>query len=559
MYGDYVKVLDPHPESGKRGYVVEELGVGIVRIFLHEHIYNPLRNGIDTEVDVPTNCLETIRSNGQEVMTRVCDYMTGDFPCLGKVASSFSSEESRINPDSAHGRLSRPCAQDLPGPHASDKVFFTKKGEVIFNKVYRGDFFVRWNLRFDPAFFSKRRYRAPLTVGQSPFVAEIEVIIESQSAPSNVGSVQYIFTRDRGMYPEHAWDDVLNLTSSQSQALAWRATHHLLRVVGCDLGFLLRNALLQTSDAYTARSWWKERLDLAITWADIIVQTMQPPLIVVDSLRQVTEALVVCNRYQLTGEMRGQIASDYEDVLSVEEVVTERIDEGDAFRNCHENAEAVVAYLHALRYLVKRQKNACFVLPEYYHVIREVVRLYHGGDDQTTMREGYNRPVGSVLAGLLIADEFRVGLCPITPEIKTEMISILLPSYRKKTEARKALSRAYATVSVDDFNEAILSCKREGGEFESYPSVYATFIHGRFKSGTEHKKSLRDSLREQVIGGAQSQCDNPGCRQDFVYESELRRCSKCKASAYCSRECQVAHWKAHKILCKSVSDPNVAS
>ncbi|KAH7334312.1 hypothetical protein B0J17DRAFT_672892 [Rhizoctonia solani] len=32
-------------------------------------------------------------------------------------------------------------------------------------------------------------------------------------------------------------------------------------------------------------------------------------------------------------------------------------------------------------------------------------------------------------------------------------------------------------------------------------------------------------------------------------KSELQRCSKCKRATYCSKECQVAHWKTHKHSC----------
>ena len=30
----------------------------------------------------------------------------------------------------------------------------------------------------------------------------------------------------------------------------------------------------------------------------------------------------------------------------------------------------------------------------------------------------------------------------------------------------------------------------------------------------------------------------------------LRKCSRCKAVAYCGRDCQVAHWSKHKCVCK---------
>ena len=50
-------------------------------------------------------------------------------------------------------------------------------------------------------------------------------------------------------------------------------------------------------------------------------------------------------------------------------------------------------------------------------------------------------------------------------------------------------------------------------------------------------------------------CSNPAC-VNFSGESEVstsnKACTGCKVVYYCSRECQVAHWKVHKTLCKQL-------
>lgn len=51
-------------------------------------------------------------------------------------------------------------------------------------------------------------------------------------------------------------------------------------------------------------------------------------------------------------------------------------------------------------------------------------------------------------------------------------------------------------------------------------------------------------------------CGNPLCAHDFANLGPPKHlfCSKCKIEPYCSRECQVVHWKIHKKLCKVVAD-----
>ena len=52
-------------------------------------------------------------------------------------------------------------------------------------------------------------------------------------------------------------------------------------------------------------------------------------------------------------------------------------------------------------------------------------------------------------------------------------------------------------------------------------------------------------------------CFNPSCPKVFAVEEirSLKGCSGCRKVIYCSKECQVANWKAHKALCQS-TDPD---
>lgn len=53
-------------------------------------------------------------------------------------------------------------------------------------------------------------------------------------------------------------------------------------------------------------------------------------------------------------------------------------------------------------------------------------------------------------------------------------------------------------------------------------------------------KELRGTMR-----GVGIQCENPAC----TGTKHLKSCSKCFSVKYCSRECQAAHWGAHKPTC----------
>jgi hypothetical protein len=142
--GDFVEITGSHRESGKRGYVFEAarddnscVCVGIDECQLPKTSHPP-------PIHVAANCLKLIRKHGSSVVTDLGDFMSCEFPCLGMVASSYSRDKIKIKPHSPHGKLPRPPAQDLPGPHRADQVFEDERSADLFGSAYRGDLVIAW-------------------------------------------------------------------------------------------------------------------------------------------------------------------------------------------------------------------------------------------------------------------------------------------------------------------------------------------------------------------------------------------------------------------------------
>jgi hypothetical protein len=65
----------------------------------------------------------------------------------------------------------------------------------------------------------------------------------------------------------------------------------------------------------------------------------------------------------------------------------------------------------------------------------------------------------------------------------------------------------------------------------------------------EQKRDGGKEWEEQRCTGVQ-RCEGCGCKGSA--EVRLKKCTACEKVVYCSRECQHADWRLHKVVCRTL-------
>ena len=571
--GDYVELVD---EPEKRGYIaLIKPGSSEIVVVIDEY-----RDEEDSpplpKITLRIDRVKLVRRHKREVMLDMNDFLSIEYPCLGSAASTYAHSEIRFKSDSAMGRLPRPPAQDLPGPHSSlikSKDFTSSGSQALFDEVYAGRFLVTFCHSFRPDYPSivGPLLKADMLVSADPQISAVVLVPKDLSLNSggNYSGLPTHVTSDGTVYNavgmitftpltmdgrdasklDTLWPD-MHVSEDQEHALVLRVIHLLMRVVGCDLGFAVRQEFRHSlATTYVERGWWKEHLDSEIMFADIMVQTRQSDDSINESLFFVAQALEAAKCFGQSADLLEYCRVHHTARLSDKLYRIHTYEnQGLACQRNHDLAQAEKVLLQGFRELFVMFKDQSLDQELFQDMASDLKWVYNDQATSGTILVGslQELPSSTLCFVVLSAALYHAG-CADSSGPRPEL-GALHQRLRNRAAARKALCDTFQTSSIEEFRSKLGSWVQEGASIRLRPGA----LENEAQSVEELRKLSAQGVRRDLRGFKTRvpcrKCSNPDCDRLEDFE-KLLRCSKCKDAYYCRKECQIAHWKTHKSLC----------
>jgi hypothetical protein len=261
---------------------------------------------------------------------------------------------------------------------------------------------------------------------------------------------------------------------------------------------------------------------------------------------------MLARKFHEAAEIYGQQGSEFASKLTDKQNIVEScMNQGTAYKNNSEFDNAEVTLLHGLRELFALNASSafsasgiggnCFGLLTRHLTEVYQFRLGLDGDEAVSAKETMIMLFSmSQLAGSPVP---AADLFPAERMVKSQ--------YHAKSAARKAIAAAFKTKTAEEFTQMLRHWKQAGAPLD-------VAITNKQKQGVDYStaRGLKSAAKNDMRSNARQQstvperkCYYPDCPLGHIALDKLSQCAKCKIAQYCSRDCQVAHWKDHKPMC----------
>jgi tetratricopeptide (TPR) repeat protein len=334
-------------------------------------------------------------------------------------------------------------------------------------------------------------------------------------------------------------------TENQSHYFCARLWHWVLRqknVIPLMEHTDMRMVLRALEVLYTKNKSRKDALNVAIMNADYSYQIKDDERRYHTSLNHVGNLLEALDRFSDAGDVYAEIGDTFLHLSSEPHMSSESYFlAGSAFKQTGKFNEAESHFIKALHYnRIANNPNAKHQI----FLFEELVEIY----SITNKEEGDQVVIGALLPKLLCVagfDSYKGKEMQFIKNIGANIyIGILKKKFENRSASRNVLEKAMQFSTVKDFRDVLLACKNPKAVLHR-----SVKDHSMNESYFAERRKRNQKIAKQILGaGCVVVPPDQTCNNCSTLMLSPKQCP-CETALYCSKSCQVSHWKIHKQVC----------